>query len=259
MSTRPNPAPSHNDPTVDGVYERLYRGRGQRFEDDAARLARRILMEAPHYRSLLDVGCGTGAHLREMSHWFPRTIGVDASPRMCRLASCASPRSSVLRADMADLPAVFRENGTDRVDVVMSLTSTVAYAATFEELCGLVQGFADLLAPGGLLVLDPWWTPEQFDRQRVVADEVFAGPADSVSRMTACRVEGHAVEHRSEYLLTRGASTLPRGHSQRLHLYSRDQYLASLTAAGLHASHTSLPGGFAHRGLFTGRNQKGIR
>lgn len=244
------------DPVLDGVYERLYRGRGQRFEDDAAQLARWVLEQLPAARSLVDVGCGTGAHLREFSHWFPSTTGIDLSPRMCELASRASPGSKVLCADMLDLPA---EAGSLRADVVVCLTSTVAYAASFDELCSLVGGMARLLAPGGLLAIDPWWTPAQFDEQRVVLDEVFTHPRDFLTRMTACRVEGHAVEHRSEYVVADAASTQPHGRGQRLHLYTPEQYLASIAAAGLLPSHTALPGGFEKRGLFIGRTQKGTR
>jgi predicted TPR repeat methyltransferase len=60
-------------------YDALYAGRGKDYRAESESLAERIRGLRPGAVSLLDVGCGTGAHLAEFDRLGFACRGVDAS------------------------------------------------------------------------------------------------------------------------------------------------------------------------------------
>lgn len=99
---------------------------------------------------LLDIGCGTGLLLREVSSTQPEisVVGIDVSRRMLALAQDhVPPARPLLGADVHDLP--FEANA---FDVVISLSSFHFWLAPRRGL----QEVSRVLRPGGRLVITDW-------------------------------------------------------------------------------------------------------
>jgi SAM-dependent methyltransferase len=138
------------------VYDLIYgSGVGKDYAREAADLAALIRDRQPTASSLLDVACGTGRHLSHLREYFGEVEGVELSPQMAEVAGARlGPEARVTVGDM---------RGFDlgrRFDAVTCLFSAIGYVQSREELRQTLQRFAAHLSPGGVLVLEPWITPE---------------------------------------------------------------------------------------------------
>lgn len=103
------------------IYDLLYVGSGIKdYPAEAAELHRIIQEASPAAQTLLDVACGTGAHLVEMQRWYA-VEGVDLSPAMLAVARTRLPGIPLREADMRtiDLGRTF--------DAVTCLFSSIGY------------------------------------------------------------------------------------------------------------------------------------
>jgi ubiquinone/menaquinone biosynthesis C-methylase UbiE len=93
---------------------------------------------------VLDLGCGTGMFLRELSRRAKFAVGVDASPEMLRVANVRRGRAALVLADADTLP--FPDGSFDAVVSVTLLQNMPDPAATVREV-------ARVLKPGGVAIL----------------------------------------------------------------------------------------------------------
>ena len=103
--------------------------------------------------SLLDVACGTGEHIRYLKEHF-RVEGLDLDPDLLQIAKEKNPDVTFHQGDMIDF-----DLGT-RFDVLTCLFSSIGYAKSEENLNRAIESMARHLVPGGLLLVEPWFTPE---------------------------------------------------------------------------------------------------
>jgi SAM-dependent methyltransferase len=98
--------------------------------------------------SILDVGCGSGRHMRGFGALgFGRVCGMDLSPMLLRDARNAG--LSVARADMRRLPF---SDGT--FNLLTCFFTSFGYFATRDEDLMALGGFCRVVKPGGCLFLD---------------------------------------------------------------------------------------------------------
>ena len=135
------------------IYDLIYEFKD--FPQTTARLRELMLEHSPDTKTILDVGCGTGRHLELLGPTFTR-VGIDLSEEMLAIARERCPDVEFYEGDMATT-ALHR-----RFDVVSCLFSAVAYVRTVERLGAAVARMAEHLEPGGLLLLEPWISPEQY-------------------------------------------------------------------------------------------------
>ena len=122
---------------------------GKLHRDVADRVLDLVLERTPAAQRILDVGCGTGYLLRQMSAQLPDALelnGIDAATRMIENADSQScdPRLRFLVGFAEAVPYADAS-----FDLVVSTTS-------FDHWCDQQAGLlecARVLAPGGLLVL----------------------------------------------------------------------------------------------------------
>jgi SAM-dependent methyltransferase len=233
---------------VTEVYDLFYRGRGKDFGAEAAAVARVIRSRKPDVSSVLDVGCGTGEHLRSLGGQFDQIAGLEMSPAMCELARDKLPGVPVHQGDMRefDLGPTF--------DAVCCLTSTLGYMSTVDELGQAVAAMARQLVPGGVLVIDPWWFPDQY-RDGHVADDLVRSDGTTIARVSHSRradEPGQSVRNEAHYLVADGRGVRHFRHVQTLTLFSRAAYLGAIERAGCVAEHLDDEAEFADRGLFVG-------
>ncbi len=201
------------------------------------RLVRHV---TPDSKTLLDVGCGTGEHLRHLLPHFD-VAGLDSSQTMLRAASVKLPTVQLHLADMR----TFRLD--ERFDAVICMFSSIGYAPDLASLDSAIASMAMHLAPCGVLIIEPWhhanvW-PENHRYTETVLDEAM-----NVKRAVSVSVADQVSTLRMHYEIAdvNGLHRFEEEHALRL--FSVDEYLGAFDSAGLSARH--LPIGFTGRGLF---------
>ncbi|MBE8516240.1 class I SAM-dependent methyltransferase [Amycolatopsis sp. H6(2020)] len=216
------------------LYEAIYRGRGKDYARESEIVVDLIRERVPTARRLLDVACGTGSHLRYFAGEFAETAGVDLTEEMLELARAVLPGVPLWQGDMRgfDLGRTF--------DAITCMFSAVGYLADPGELNATLETFARHLEPGGVVVVEPWWTPQKFLPGYVQGDVV------SVDGRTISRVS-HTVPapdrpvtpaSRMEVHWTVAEPGSGIGHHVDVHtmtLFTHEEYLEAFTRAGLTA------------------------
>jgi SAM-dependent methyltransferase len=216
---------------------------------EAARIAALLARVHPSARALLDVGCGTGEHARLLArdHGFA-VDGIDLDPAFVRLAAAKHPAGTFTVADMT---------GFDlgrRYDAVLCLFSAIGYVRTLENVGRALACFRRHLAPGGVVVVEPWLTPDVLTPGRVSVHTAEAAGV-TVCRMSHLAVEGRLSRIRFAYLVGR-----PDGitHARELHelgLFTVAETRGCFEAAGFAVDHD--PEGLSGRGLSVARRPDG--
>ena len=209
--------------------------------ESAVRKIRALVDErAPEPASLLDVGCGTGRHLALLRERY-EVEGLDLNPTMLGLARERCPGVEFHEADMAD----FRLGRT--FDVVTCLFSSIAYVRTEERMRAATLCMRRHLTPGGVLLIEPWFTPESYWTGTVTANHAEQDDT-KVEWMYTSEREGDLSVLDIYYLVGRPGLIETFHESQELGLFTRQQHLAALEAAGLEARHED--DGPSGRGLY---------
>jgi SAM-dependent methyltransferase len=223
------------------AYDLFYRGKDYPREVDE--IVELVEARRPGARSLLDVGCGTGAHLAAFAAQYERAEGIEPSARMIEEATIARPGLVILPGDMR----TFRHG--DRFDVVTCLFSAIGYMTTDADLRGAVANMASHLEPGGVLVVEGWvereaWAAGQrASAQTAVDDDLVA------ARVILSELDGDVTVLEMHYLLATvdGVEHVTEVH--RMGLFTRAQYREAFEAAGLRYERVD---GLSGRGVHVG-------
>ena len=155
------------------------------FKDYAAEAAdvhRRVQAERPGAASLLDVACGTGAHLLHLAQWY-RCEGVDISPELLAIARERVSDAALHEADMTSFSL------GRRFDAVVCLFSSIGYVGTLDRLDAAISAMAAHLEPGGVLLVEPWLQPHVWQDGHLSA--LFVDEADvKLARLGVATTEG---------------------------------------------------------------------
>jgi SAM-dependent methyltransferase len=209
---------------------------------EAAELDALIQAKRPGARTLLDVACGTGAHLEHLAGRY-EIEGLDADAEMLAVARRRLPGVELHEADMADF-----ELGK-RFDAVVCMFSSIGYVKTEERLRSAAAALARHLEPGGVLVVEPWLTPDVWQDGHVGG--IFVDrPELKIARMNIARRRGDVSLVDFHYLVAtpKGVEHLIEPHE--LGLFTVDQHLDAFRNAGLAVEHD--PEGPMGRGLYVG-------
>lgn len=135
------------------LYDLMYVRR--HYTTTAEKIHEIIEAELPEARDLLDVGCGTGRHL-ELLHDSYRGEGLDINPAMLEQTHTRCPDIPLHEADM-------RSFDIDRsYDVITCLFSAIGHVETAEAMRRSIERMVAHLRSPGLLIVEPWFTPENF-------------------------------------------------------------------------------------------------
>ena len=102
---------------------------------------------------LLDVACGTGRHIEYLREHFA-VEGLDISEELLEMARRRNPGVVFYVGDMMDFDL------QRQYDVVACLFGSIGYVRTLANLNRAVSSMAQHVRAGGLLVVEPWFTPE---------------------------------------------------------------------------------------------------
>jgi SAM-dependent methyltransferase len=124
-------------------YDRIM---GDRTEE-VDRIRSYISRHMPAARSLLELGCGTGALLTGLASDFDVT-GIDQSPQMLAIAAETVPGAHLVRGDMTAFSLA------DRFDVVICMFDTLNHVPSFDRWLSMFSCVHEHLAAGGLFIFD---------------------------------------------------------------------------------------------------------
>ena len=224
------------------MYDLMHRARGKDYAAEAAQVSREVRARHPGASSLLDVACGTGSHLLHLRSDFS-VSGVELASSMLEVARGRLPDVELHLGDMRTF-----DMGR-RYDAVTCLFSAIGYMLRREDLDLAMATMARHLSPGGVLVVDPWFHPEQWFDGHVVADAANeAGLA--VARVSRSTRDGTISRFEFHYAVARpeGIDTFMEPHA--MGLWTVEEYSGAMQSTGLAVEHD--PVGLIGRGLFIG-------
>lgn len=211
------------------IYDLLYVGAGIKdYQAESAELDRIIKESCPTARTLLDVACGTGAHLAELSRSY-EVEGVDISPAMLAVARGRQPGVHLHQADMRTLGL-----GTS-FDAVICLFSSIGYVTDRSEMRSTVARLAAHVAPGGVLILDGWIRPDEWRERTRPEPDIARDDQVLVVRLAHGRRAGNITELDMHHLVQTSAGIDYFVESHRLALTPTEDYVSAVESAGLAA------------------------
>lgn len=224
------------------IYDLVYSFKDYAAESaDIARIVRRHSSKGP--RTLLDVACGTGAHLQHLRKAF-RVEGLDQDRAMLKVARKRLKGVRLHRGDFRDFDL------GRQFDAVICMFSSIGHAKTVGDLRRAVAAMARHLAPGGVLVVEPWITPQNYvpgkARLLEVEDKEF-----KIVRMGYVRRTGkRRLLMELHYLIRDKRGVRYLKESFVMGLFTDAEYRAAFTKAGLKLKRAGK--GPMSRGLYVG-------
>ena len=223
------------------IYDAIYSFKN--YEKEAAKLHELIQV---HKRSagndLLEVACGTGSHITYLKNNYT-VEGLDINARMLRLARKKHPDIVFHRGDMAS----FKLN--KQFDAITCLFSAIGHLKTKRKLGFAIRNMSQHLKPGGVLIVEPWITPQQWRVGSVHANFVDQ-PELKVARMNTGKTRGRLSVMDMHHLV--GTPKRVEHFVERLvmGLFTQEEYLDSFRQAKLETTYD--PEGLMGRGLYIG-------
>jgi SAM-dependent methyltransferase len=221
-------------------YDAVYGGKD--YAAEARSLHTLIQRHRPGAKSLLDVACGTGRHLQQMAEWYDGA-GLDASQELLDAARRRCPGVAFHLADMVDFSL------PERFDAITCLFSSIAYVGSVERLRSTLAAMKRHLRPGGVVVIEPWFTAETYWTGTITANYVDEPELKIAWMYTSKRRDETSV------LDIQALVGTPEGvehfeERQELHLFSEEQYREAMRAADLSVEYDAE--GPSGRGLYIG-------
>ncbi|MBN1934439.1 MAG: YdcF family protein [Anaerolineae bacterium] len=197
-------------------------------------------------RRLLDVACGTGRHIAHLKAHF-EVEGLDLLSDFVATARQRHPEITFHQGDMTDFDL------GRRFDVVTCLFSSIGYVKTVDRLHKAVRCMAAHLLPGGLLIVEPWFTPDGWHAGHVSALTIDE-PELKLARMNTSMVDGRISYFDLHYLIGTPEGTEHHVERHELGLFTGEEMREAFVAAGLHVSYDEQ--GLTGRGLYIAQKSK---
>jgi SAM-dependent methyltransferase len=196
----------------------------------------------PDASTLLDVACGTGLHLQHLGGAF-EVEGIDLDPGLLDIARERIPNVPLHEGDMRsfDLGKTF--------DAVTCLFSSIGYVGGPDELSQTFERFAAHLNPGGVVVVEGWFSPDEWDENHI--GSVFVDKPDlKIARMNVAGTRERMSVMDLHYLVGTldGIEHFIEPHE--LYLFTPEEYMAALESTGLSVEHDA--GALMGRGVYVG-------
>ena len=193
-------------------------------------------------KNLLDVACGTGLHASLLSKYY-QVEGLDLDAKMLVVAKKKHPKIRFHQGDMTDFDL------GRQFDMIVCLFSSIGYVRTKSRLQKAIKTMSGHLLRGGVLLIEPWFTPEQWHPGRAFMTQVNK-PDLKIVRMSYSGQRGKISTLEFQYLI---GTSKGIEHSLEIHelgLFTHQEYMDAFKATGLIVTHDAE--GLDGRGLYIG-------
>jgi ubiquinone/menaquinone biosynthesis C-methylase UbiE len=224
-------------------YDDIYAANGKDYQKEAA-TANKIIQKYKKStgNNLLDVGCGTGIHANLLSRHY-KVEGLDVEPKMLTVAKKNFPKIRFQQGDMVNFKL------RRQFDVIVCLFSAIGHVKTKNRLQKAVKNLAQHLLSGGVLLIEPWFTPEQWHPGGIFITHV-SKPALKIVRMSHSSQRGNISIVELQYLIGTPKGIKHDAEILELGLFTKKEYLDAFRVGGLKTIHDSK--GLDGRGLYIG-------
>jgi ubiquinone/menaquinone biosynthesis C-methylase UbiE len=136
-------------------YDVIYNAAGKNYEEEARRIHQIIrAKKVCKGEALLDVACGTGRHIQFLRKHYS-CEGLDLQPKLLERARKRNPGVRFHCGNMLTF------NLRKQFDAITCLFSAIGYLGGIRGLHRAIKNMARHLNPGGVLIVEPWLTPEK--------------------------------------------------------------------------------------------------
>lgn len=207
------------------LYDLVFHSRGKDYVAEADAVTALVRDRRPAAASLLDVACGTGAHLARFAERFDEAVGVELERPMIEVASGRLPGVAVYQGDMRDfdLGRTF--------DAVICLGNAVSCMLSTADLDTAVARMAAHLETGGVLVAEPWWFPANFI-DGYVGGHLVRQDGRVITRMTHSVREGDTTRMEIRFLIADADGFREINETLVTSLFTPEEYAAAFERAG---------------------------
>jgi SAM-dependent methyltransferase len=211
------------------------------YDEEVSRLHALIQERCPGAKTLLDVACGTGIHLELLKDDY-ELEGLDLDPEMIQIARDRLSEVQIHQGDMRSFELA------KRFDVVLCLFSSIGYVPDPASLNEAIAQMARHLESGGLLIVEPWLSPDQWETNSLHA--IFVDEPDiKIARISDSALEGRTSVLNFHHLVgtaTDGVTYFEEEH--RLTLFTHEECMEAFHRAGMDVDYD--PDGLMGRGLY---------
>jgi len=213
------------------LYDVMSNAMEKDFAGRAGQVADLVRRARPHSRTLLDIACGTGEHAEYLSevHGF-EVDGIDLSPEMLAKARARCPRGRFEVADMT------RFHLGRCYDGVICMSGSIAYTVTLPRLREVLACMRDHLAPGGVVVIQPYRTPDTVPPAGT-REYSFESGGLRVKRIRRSEIDGQRHWVSYHYIIEGAGGTREVDEVDEMGLFTVDDMLAAFSAVGLAATY----------------------
>jgi SAM-dependent methyltransferase len=192
--------------------------------------------------TLLDVACGTGKHIEYLKKYY-QPEGIDLNEELLEIAHERCPGIPFHNKNMIDF------NLNKKFDIVACFFSSIAYAKTVENLEKTVACMTNHLNPGGVIIIEPWISPQKYWKGKITANFVDE-PELKIAWMYTSEIEGTVSIFDINYLVgtPQGVKYFTERHE--MGLFTHEEYLEALQKSGIKAQYD--PQGLFGRGMYIG-------
>ncbi|MEH6549059.1 MAG: class I SAM-dependent methyltransferase [Pseudomonadales bacterium] len=196
--------------------------------------------------SLLDVACGTGHYLEYLKKYYQGS-GLDVLGDLLEQARIRCPEVPFYLGDMTNFDL------GKKFDIITCLFCSIGYVQTVEKMAMAIRKMSSHLNSGGLLIVEPWISPEQCWTGRVTCD--VAEEADiKVVRMYTHKREDAMSIYDIHTLVGTSEGVEHFTETEKMGLFTQQEYLLAFHAAGLTASFVDVELFPGHKyGLYLGK------
>ncbi|MFH1864036.1 MAG: class I SAM-dependent methyltransferase [bacterium] len=224
-------------------YDAIYEAQGK----DYAKESDQIHVVIKQYKKsggndLLDVGCGTGGHFAFLRSWY-QVEGLDIDEHMLMVAKKRFPGILFHQGDMSEFDL------GRQYDAVTCLFSAIGYTKTPENMQRAIEQMGQHLKVGGVLVVEPWFSSDQWKLGTPYA--VFVNKPDlKIARVNISDRKDDVSVINFHFLVATHGKVEHFTELHELGLFKPEEYLEAFKHAGLEVIHDQQ--GITGRGLYIG-------
>jgi len=205
------------------IYDQIYHFKDYR--KDVGYVVAEIRARLPDAGAVLDTACGTGNHIEVLKDDF-EVEGLDLSARMLEIARRKHPGIQFHEASMIDFDL------GRAYDVVTCLFRSIAYVRSVENLRSAIGAMARHVRPGGLLMIEPYFTPQTYWQDRVNLNESVQPDLKVAWMYVSARRDQLSILD-MHYLVGTPAGVRHFTETHELGLFSPSDFRSAFEAAGL--------------------------